>query len=118
MLNDPETYAPFVLFEYDHDPGKYCLMLSDGKMGPTFATFEANGREGGGYGWADVALGTIRSQAPELESRLGMDPEAGMFVAYGTDLEALQRLGALLHGLFHDLEALGTAVSNAPWEYD
>lgn len=118
LVDDRTTYAPLILFEYDHEPGKYCLMLSDSNMGPTFAVFEANGREGGGYGWADVALQLVRSRAPTLESRVGFDPEAGMFVAYGTDLDALRRLGALMHAAFHDHEALAALVRDAPFEYD
>ena len=49
---------------------------------------------------------------------MGMDPEAGMFVAYGTDLDALKQLGGLLHAAFHDPAVLGPLVKDAPWEYD
>ena len=118
MLSDDTTYAPLQLFEYDHNPGNYCLMLSDSKMGATWEVFEANGREGHGYGWTDVALGLIRAGSPELEARVGFDPEAGMFVAYGDDLEALRAVGAILRDVFHDHARLAEAVKAAPWEYD
>ena len=117
-LDDETSYAPFRLFEYDHAPGKYCLLLPDSRMDPTFEVFETNGREGGGYGWADVALQVMRTRAPELEARLGLDPEAGMFVAYGTDLAALRELGELLRAAFHDHAALAALVRDAPYEYD
>ena len=118
MFVDKETYAPLALFEYDHNPGNYCLMLTDSRMVDVMEVFQANGREGGGYAWADLALGVIRSDAPELESKMGMDPEAGMFVAYGEDLDALKQLGTLLHAAFHDPARLAVLVKQAPWEYD
>ena len=118
LICDERSYAPFTLMEYEHAPGSYCLMLPDGRMGPTLDVFAAGGREGGGYAWADVALQLMRGGAPELEARLGMDPEAGMFVACGRDLEALRRLGELLRAAFHDHEQLAALVRDAPFEYD
>ena len=118
MLDERTRYAPLILFEYDHDPGKYCLMLSDDHMIEHEELFGSHGREPNGSGWADVALQVIRTRAPALEGRLGMDPEAGTFVAYGSDLEALEQLGALLHEAFHDPGVLGPLVKDAPWEYD
>lgn len=119
MYDERTTWAPLVLFEYDHKPGNYCLMLSDRHMvGAAEAVFTANGREGNGYGWSDVALQAIRTQAPELEQRVSMDPEAGTFVAYGADLPALQELAKLLHQAFHDAAVLGPLVAGAPYEYD
>ncbi len=120
MYEENERYAPLQLFEYDHKPGHYCLMLTDNHMVSTelMTVFEENGREPGGYGWADVALGVMRTKQPDLEERLGLDPEAGMMVAYGEDLEALQALAALLHELYHNHELLGECVANAPYEYD
>ncbi len=118
MSDAANPIAPFVLFEYDHKPGHHCLMLSDGNMGPADEAFEAAGRDNGGYGWADLALHVMRTQAPELEKRLDLDPEAGTFVAYGEDLPALEELGKRLHAAFHDTETLPTLISGAPYEYD
>lgn len=119
-LNDKITYVPLVLFEYDHKPGHYCLMLTDTHMvsDAQIAVFEENGRDPGGYSWADVAIGVIRATQPALEEKLGFDPEAGMFVAYGEDLEALRKLGELLHAIYHDLPRLAQCVADAPFEYD
>ncbi len=114
---DDETWSPFLLYPYE-DGVRYGLILSDSRMGPTMETFEAAGRHPGGYGWADVADHLVATEAPELEGRFDLDPEAGMFVAYGDDLEALQELAALLHGVFHDLEALSAAAKAAPWTWD
>lgn len=118
LYEERTQWAPFILFEYDHQPGTYCLMLSDAQMGPVEAVFANNGRDIGGYGFSDLALGVMRADKPELEARLGMDPEAGTFCAYGKDLEALQDLATRLHGLFHDHARLGPAVKAAPYEYD
>lgn len=117
MYRDDTTWAPFLLFQYESGDG-YSLILSDGKMGPCEAPLAAAGRDPGGYTWADIAVHLMRSQAPGLPGRLGLDPEAGMFCAYGKDLEALQRLAGLLHGVFHDPKALEAVAKAAPWEYD
>ncbi len=119
MLEEREKYKPLVLFQHDGEPERYSLILSDSHMVTgTDVVFEENGRYGNGYGWADVALAAIRSHSPELESRFGIDPEAGMFAAYGTDLEALEALAVLLHKGYHDHEVLAEWVRSAPYEYD
>lgn len=117
MTRDDETWKPLLLYPYE-DGVRYGLILSDSKMGPTMATFEAAGRHPGGYGWSDVASHLVATRAPELEGRFDMDPEAGMFVAYGKDLEALQKLAGLLHEVFHDQAKLAAAVKDAPWQWD
>ncbi|MDW5323359.1 Imm51 family immunity protein [Plantactinospora sp. KLBMP9567] len=80
MTGTDNSFSPLRFFEYDHNPGNYCLMLSD---------------------------------APELAERLGYDPEAGTFVAYGIDPEALRRLGGLLQDAFHDRAKLATLIRAA-----
>lgn len=118
MLSDRTTYAPLLLMESDSKPGHYSLLLTDSHAGAVMDVFAAHDREPSGYGWADVALGVMRAEAPDLEGRLSMDPEAGMFCAYGTDLDALKALAGKLHGLFHDHAALSKAVAAAPYEND
>lgn len=115
-MTDKTTYAPFIFFEYDHKPGSYCLMLSDTHMFDAEAPFAAAGHEPSGYSWEAVARAAVATRAPELAGRVSFDPEAGMFVAYGTDPEALKALGALLHTAFHTpatLTALVTAADPA-----
>jgi hypothetical protein len=119
--SERDKYAPLVLFEGGGDRrGHYTLMLTDQFMveSAQMAAFEAGGREGCGYSWADVALHGIRTKMPKVEERVGMDPEAGMFVAYGEDLVALQQLGAMLRDVFHDPKTLQSWVKAAPFEYD
>lgn len=110
-MTDRETFAPLVFFEYDHKPGHYCLMLSDNHMLSTEPVFAEFGYDGGGYGWAGVARSAVATQEAGLAERINFDPEAGMFVAYGADAEALRRLGALLHTALQDPAALRTLIA-------
>ncbi|MBL1073616.1 immunity 51 family protein [Nocardia sp. 2] len=110
-MTDREAFAPLVFFEYDHKPGNFCLMLTDAHMVASEEVFAAHGYDGGGYGWAGVAKAAVSTRAPELEGRFGMDPEAGMFVAYGEDAEALRGLGALLQEAVTDRAVLAELVA-------
>jgi|SRR5690606_4432591 len=113
MYDEREIYAPLVLFEYDHNPGNYCLMLSDSHMVDVIDVFEERGHEGGGYDWEAVARQIVRAEAPGLAQRVDFDPEAGMFVAFGSDLEALQLLGRHMHEAFHNRDLLVQWVEGA-----
>lgn len=88
------TYAPLILFEHDDKPGHYSLLLTDAHMVDVMGPFHAAGYEGHGYDWNGVALQAAREAG--VDGRLNTDPEAGMFAAYGTDLEALQIVAAAL----------------------
>jgi immunity protein 51 of polymorphic toxin system len=101
-----EDITPLTFFEYSHKPGTYCLMLSDRAMVDVMDTFERCGQYGNGYGWEGVARSAIRAHSPDLAARLKFDPEAGMFVAYGTDSAALKKLGRLLAHAFRDPKEL------------
>ncbi|MDT0308926.1 immunity 51 family protein [Streptomyces sp. DSM 44917] len=101
-MTEREDFAPLIFFEYEHRPGSYCLLLSDAHMVEADGIFTECGQSGHGYGWTGVARSAVRSRAPDLEGRFGYDPEAGTFVAYGEDPEALRRLGSLLRDAFHD----------------
>ena len=113
LYEERVAYAPLILFEYDHDPGMYSLVLSDNHMVGVDGPFQAAGHEGGGYDWAGVARQIQQREQPALAGRFGMDPEAGMFVAFGEDLEALQALAAELHAAFHDPERLTKLIAGA-----
>lgn len=117
MYDEREAYAPLMLFEYDHNPGHYCLMLSDAHMVDVSGPFEAAGYEGGGYDWNGVALQAGREAG--LAGRFGTDPEAGSFVAYGSDLEALQQLGTALQAAHADPKRLAALIAAAdPDDFD
>jgi hypothetical protein len=91
-------------------------MLSDNHMGAVSDLFEAAGHEGGGYDWETICKQLVRTRAPELKKRFRTDPEAGMFVAYGKDLEALKQLAQLMHQAFHDRTLLKTLIEDASEE--
>lgn len=117
LYDERKAYAPLQLFEYDHDPGHYCLMLSDRFMVEVSEPFEAAGYEGGGYDWNGVAMQAGREA--DVHTRFRTDPEAGTFVAYGTDLEALQILGAALKVAFDDPKRLAALIAAAdPNDFD
>lgn len=116
MFRDEETYAPFLLAETSR--GKYSLLLFDSKMMAAEPAFSAAGRDPGGYAWSDIASQVVKTRQPDIAGRFDLDPEAGMFTAYGTDLEALKVLGAHLCKLFHDHAALTEVAKAAPYEYD
>jgi hypothetical protein len=105
-------YDPLVLFEYDHKPGNYCLMLTDA-MVDVMEVFEEAGRYGNGYNWEAVARQAMRTYAQEYDGLFDYDPEAGMFVAYGDNRVALEKLGGLLAKAFHDRELLSELLKDA-----
>lgn len=110
---DRETYAPLIFFPYDDDTGRWCLMLTDAAMVQHAALFERHGTLSHGYAWNGVAKTALRVHEIASDD-VGFDPEAGMFVAFGTDVAALRRLGEVLRDAFHDeakLEALVDATS-------
>lgn len=109
---------PFDLFQADDDPPLFSLMLTDEHMAKASEAFDGAGRYSNGYGWADVALGVMRTLAPDLERKVSMDPEAGTFVASSEDREALVRLGQLLSDAYHDRAKLTQLVAAAPFEWD
>lgn len=87
-------------------------MLADQHFGTVAAVFEqVEGFNGSGYDWASVAHALAGRDAPHVVDRFRTDPEAGMFVAYGADHEALHELGVLLAKAYSDAEYLGGLVA-------
>lgn len=117
MLEDTTTFAPFRLDELEARPGRVYVSLSDVDMAAHEALFEAHDRVPNGYAWSDVALAAMRAEAPELEARVDMDPEAGTFSASGSEAD-MRALAALLHRGFHAPKELAVWVEAAPWEFD
>lgn len=117
MYKDDQTWPPFLIMEHDAG-GTYSLLLYDSKMLSTEQVFVDQGRGPGGYSWADLALHAATVEEPKLTGRFRLDPEAGMFCAYGDDLAALEALAARLHRAYHDHALLAAWLKVAPWEYD
>jgi hypothetical protein len=116
-VSEPSPYEPFKFFEYAHRPGTYCLLLSDASMADVMDVFEECGYYGNGYGWTGVARAAIRTYAPEIADRVAYDPEAGLFVAYGDDPDALRRLGGMLRDAFHDHDTLAGLIAGGQPEW-
>ncbi len=111
MTNDQTTFAPFTLFEYDHDPGRHCLMLLDGHMEKVEDVFVAEGAEGNGHSWRAVAESWARTRAPETVEVLSFDgSEAGTFAADSRNLSAPRRLADHVSRAYHDRALLSTLV--------
>jgi immunity protein 51 of polymorphic toxin system len=109
-VSDP--IAPFRLVETS--PGNFSLLLSE--FVPASEVFDAAGVEAGGYAWGAVARHLVEG---DLEERLGLDPEASMFCAYGTDRAALEQLAGRLAALFHDHAALAKLIEEiGPENFD
>ena len=109
-MNEPETdaFGPLQLLESD---GRYSLLLTE--FAPWAATFEAAGQEGGGYGGHGVADALVRLKAPKLKKKIQYDPEGSLFVAFGTDREALVQLAGLMREAMADPAILKDAIEQA-----
>ena len=112
-MTEGASLAPFKLVEYPHQPGTFCLRMSDGDMEKVVAVFEACGAEGNGHGWGGLAESLVRSQMPEIASRLTVDSEAGMFAVMSRDRGSLERLARKLHAAFHDQSLLRQLIREA-----
>jgi len=100
---------PFQLVKHE---SSFSLILSDAKVTPEVAAvFEELGREAGGYAWGGLATMLIDEMGL---AGIRLDCEAGMFSAYAPDDVPLKALGQRMSELFHDLDALGAALDQAP----
>jgi hypothetical protein len=104
-MSDTNEFAPLKLLEGE---GSYSLMLTE--FDPWAEAFEAAGHEGGGYGWHGVADALIRLKAPKLK-KVKFDPEGSMFVAFGTDREAIVQLAKLMKEAMSDPAVLKEALA-------
>jgi hypothetical protein len=101
-------------------PGHYSLLLDAGTTAVDDLAEEL-GHEPNGYFWEGVTRWLLATEAPHLNGRLGLDPEAGMFVAYGEDRPALEDLGTRLSAVATDparLRDLVTQASAAGFDFD
>jgi hypothetical protein len=92
--------------------GKFSLLLEAGTT-EVDDVIEELGHEPNGYFWEGLARLLIDTQAPELDGRLGFDPEAGMFCAYGQNRDALQELADLLEPAANDPDRMRQLIALA-----
>lgn len=95
-------------------PGKFSLCLDAGSTAVDEA-IEKLGHEPNGYFWEGVANWLLEKDEAikAIKGRFNFDPEGGMFVAYGTDKEALNQLGVRLALLANDVDATTALVKAA-----
>ena len=103
---DDPAIAPFTLVETS--AGNHSLLLT--RFDPADQVFERYELDGGGYAWETVARHMIAEDASDLDDRIGFDPEASMFCAYGSDREALHQLGERLAAVFRDPARLAAII--------
>ncbi len=87
-MNFEEKIKPFRWTQHDESVS-VCLNVGDYKN-EIFQTREDEGFEGNGYDWASLAKVFLREQMSELKGVIRFDPEAGMFCAYSSNVEALK----------------------------
>lgn len=79
---------PFFWVESDNYVS-VCLNVGE-YIQDVFDTRADEGFEGGGYDWGSLARVFLDEKCPELKEKVGLDPEASMFVAYSKDPTALR----------------------------
>jgi hypothetical protein len=92
--------------------GAWSLVLPAGET-PAEQAISDSGHAGNGYFWEGVAQRLVEERAPDLATRLSYDPEAGAFVAYGPDQDALTQLGRLMATVANDRERLAALIARA-----
>lgn len=98
VIRSTQEYAPspdaesLLPFKWVVHASSVSLILSVGSYkNEVFAERADEGFEGNGYDWGSLAAVFIEEIMPELAAQIQFDPEAGMFCAYSTDGEALER---------------------------
>lgn len=115
-MEDRTTFAPFLLLEYP--TGGYGLVLFDGAMEQVEDVFVAAGAEANGHGWEALAESVVRHRFPDSADDLHVTSEAGTFAVDSESLDALRKLGGVLHSAFHDRALLSTLVRDLDAEPD
>jgi Immunity protein 51 len=104
-----DEFAP--CFLVDQEDGSYSLCFDRFELvGDALAAREL---QGGGYTWHAIVEGLLRTHAPQLEGVVDYDPEASMFVAYGTDREALKTVAELIRRAVSEPAFLTQALESA-----
>ena len=79
--------APFGWVEHEKSVS-VCLNAGE-YLQEVFDTRADEGFEGNGYDWESLAQAFLAEMCPDLQDKIGFDPEAGMFCAYSKDKSAL-----------------------------
>lgn len=79
----------------------------------TLPVFAEAGLDGGGYDWQGAVHALVLGRDEKLLTRFRFDCEAGMFCAYGTDLDALHAVAGLVEELLGDEALLRASLAEA-----
>ncbi|MCA0269546.1 MAG: immunity 51 family protein [Bacteroidetes bacterium] len=107
--------SPLAPFRWVEHATSVSVLLADTDMLARVHIFEERadeGWEGFGYDWASVARVILDEDLADIADRIGLDPEAGMFAAYG-EADAVERLAQALHVAYHDEARLRDVLSRA-----
>jgi Immunity protein 51 len=104
-----DEFAPSRLVA--QDDGSFSLCFDDFTAGSDI--MDEKGLQGGGYTWHAIVEALVRLRAPEIQAAVKYDPEGSMFVAYGTDRDALLTVAQLIRRATTDESVLLEALENA-----
>jgi hypothetical protein len=114
---DPEV-DPITVFEFA--PGQHNITMYAGTTDVDDVISEL-GHEPNGYFWEGIVQLLVSTEATALKGRFEMDPEAGAFVAYGSDAAALKDLAVRLQAVASDgdrLRGLVRLAERKGFEFD
>jgi len=95
-------------------PGNYSLLYTDFENSELF---DEAGYEGGGYDWESVIRYVLETELPQLQDSIDFDSEGSMFVAYGQNKEALEKLQTVMDSLIADKTKLKETISRVPEDF-
>lgn len=79
--------TPFFWVEHE-ESASVCLYVGE-YLQEVFDTRAEEGFEGNGYDWGSLAQVFLDEKCPDLQEKIGFDPEGSMFCAYSRDKEVL-----------------------------
>ena len=104
--------SPFTILDLD---GAYSLVLTAGSgyMEDVFKARENEGLLPNGYGWEALAMAYIETTCPEYGDKIDFDSESGMFCAYSSDKDTLERFAAAFKAACEDKDKISAVLAKA-----
>jgi hypothetical protein len=96
----------------DPDDGRWLFVVSDADK-TTYALFDSEGLQGGGYTWQAIARSLLTWRAPDLAAELQILAEGDEMYTYAQTPEPLERLAALLAEAAQDHSIMREAMARA-----
>jgi len=109
--------APIRIMEKTADYPYWSVLLTDNNS--PLEVFDSEGHSGGGNGWTSIARHVLAESAFDgMAEEMRFDPEAGMFVAYSDNKQAVLLLAQRLKEVHSDedeLRRIIRAIPEAEW---